>query len=633
MSGENATPVRLSPTPERCAALAKEYTLDIPRIPSVELPLNVSSSQVSVTKAIKMCGGLSRIKEVFNERDSGEESRRGLELYLNEGAGDDQPGAFFNEHPIIGKKVPYRDESIVLKIEMPKGTLARNNGDIQKSLESLGSRDVRVTPVAIINNTIKYREMSDFQLTLENVPSAKEFHESFNALDWNNMKTFVNSVPDFDTRPFENISNLMMDRSSIIPSIDYQLPPPPRLSMVSLPYHYKYKTNPFATKKADGAAEVKGTYIKNYQQLVHDMSEATKVPIKPHLSLENDYEAAKATSVYPGTKKESNFYHNLEECLSVLKDLFAKRPIWVKRHIDGIIRKDLHQTLKIALALVSYRFTVGPWRNTYIKFGVDPRSSSEYAKYQTEYFKIERKLLRTPALKKNLPIPPAPIYESNNPGGIDSRFKFNGKQIPWYLMLQVDLLVEELNVAEVYSKAEFLPKANELTGWFQELDLAKMRRIVKYELGCMVQGNYDFNEYKLKYFKSMVYVKESMIREQNTDQDGDVDMEKDHTNVSSTLDARNEEESEEEEDNGVASGEADEFALEADEADEDENIRVDVAQEEEEEADEYDDATFDFKNATFQEVINRIARTNPKAAERLQKNLTGLVNVSELEQP
>lgn len=626
MSGADSDLVRLSPTPERCAALAKECTLDIPRIPSLELPLHVSSGQESVIKAINMCGGLSKIKEALNERGSNADSQRGLELYLNEETHQAPSEKFFNEHPIIGKKVPYRDESVILKIEMPKGTLAQNNGNIQKSLRSLRSRDVRVTPVAIINNTIKFREMSDFQMRLDNAPSATEFENSFDSLDWSHMKAFVDSVPDFDTRPFENISNLMMDRSSKIPSSDFQLPPPPRLSMVSLPYQYKYKTNPFATKKSNGVSEVKGTYIKNYQQFVHDMNETTQIPLEPHPSLQKAYEAAKAAGVYPGTKKESNFLASLEECLEVLRELFSKRAIWVKRHIDGILKKDLHHTLKIALALVSYRFTMGPWRNTYIKFGVDPRTSSDYAKYQTEYFKIERKLLRSPALKKNLPDPPAPVYESDTPGGIDSRFVFNGKQIPWYLMLQVDLLAEEPNIAEVYSKAVFLPKANELTGWFQELDLAKIRRIVKYELGCMVQGNYDFNEYKLKYFKTMVYVKESMIKESNG-ADTDVEMEGNSEAPKPeqiTGSAGKENAEDDDDDNGVASGEADEAALEADEADEDDNIRVDVTPDEE--AEDYDDATFDINSATFQEVIDRVSRLDPKAAERLRKNLTGLVN-------
>lgn len=616
--------VRLSPVPEASAALAKEYTLDIPRIPSVEFPLCISRSQKSVRRAIDMCGGIDTIKEALNERGETSDSQKGLELYLNEGRNGGGSESYFNEHPIIGKRVPYRDESIILKLQMPKGTLQKFGGNVQKALASLNSRDVRVNPVAIVNNTIKFREMSDFQIRLDNTPSANEFKESFSTLDWNNFKKYVKSVPDNDSRPFENIANLAIDRNPIISSSDFQLPPPPRLSMVSFPLLYKYKANPFATKKSNGVSEVKGTYIKNYQQFVHDMGDDAKIPLKPHELLVMDYECAKKTGVWPGTKKESKFFEFLTKCLQSLNELFSRRPIWVKRHIDGIIDKEIHHTLKIALALVSYRFTMGPWRNTYIKFGLDPRSSSEYAKYQTEYFKIERKLLRSPMVSKNIPKPPPLIFTSDVPGAIDSHFRFNGKQIPWYLMLQIDLLTEEPNIAEVFIKLEYLPKANELTGWFRELDLAKIRKIVKYELGCMVQGNFKFNEYKLKYFRTMLYVKESMMKDQ--DGDGDVEMDKNEQDLDKPAENTNLHEGEEDDDddNGVATGEADDVVLEAEEADDDDNVRVDVNPEEDEDEDNVD--SFDVKSASFQEIIDQITKSDPNRAQILQKELNGFVN-------
>lgn len=629
--------VRLSPTPEASTALAKEYTLDIPRIPSLELPLHVSAGQRSISKAIDMCGGLYKIKRILNERGDDTNGQMGLELYLNEGQDRNGAESYFNEHPIIGKKVPFRDESVILKIRLPKGTLRKHNGNVQEALASLSSREIKVNPVAIVNNTVKFREMSDFQIRLDNTPSANEFKNSFGSMDWANFKKFVKSVPDEDPRPFENISNLVVDRTSKIPSSDFQLPPPPRLSMVNFPFLYKYKTNPFATKKSNGITEVKGTYIKNYQQFVHDMDDDIKVPFKPHELLEKDYEIAKKTGIYPGTKKESKFYESLEKCLVILNDLFEKRPIWVKRHIDGIIEKDIHHTLKIGLALLSYRFTMGPWRNTYIRFAVDPRSSPEYARYQTEYFKIERKLLRSPAISKNIPKPPPLVFTSDSPGNIDSRFKFNGKQIPWYLMLQIDLLVEEPNILEVYTGIKYLEKANELTGWFNELDLVKIRRIVKYELGCMVQGNYKFNEYKLKYFKNMLYVKESMMKGQDSAVDDDIDMDRDsnekEVNKGSSLQpgSKSEDstvEAEEDDDNGVATGEADDVVLEAEEADDDEHVRVDVIDEEEEDNEE--DTTFDINAASFNEIIDRIAKINPEASLRLQKELNGFINETKL---
>lgn len=648
MAANDEDLVRLSPTPENSGALAKEYTLDIPRIPSVELPLHVSSKPQSIKKAIRMCGGLQPVKETLHERRSLEDTQQGLELYLNEGKDTNGSEQFFNEHPIIGKRVPFRDESVILKVQLPKGTMEKFNGDVKEAIASLSSKEVRTTPVAIVNNTIKFREMSDFQVRLENVPSANEFKNSFGSLEWNNFKKFVESVPDDDPRPFENISNMTVNRSNKCPSNDFQLPPPPRFSMVGLPLLYKYSTNPFAKREENGVPEVSSTYIKNYQQLVHDMGENTKIPAKPHELLQEDFDSAQANGVYPGTKKESRFYECLIECLEILKKLFEERPIWVKRHLDGIIPKQIYHTIKVALALVSYRFTMGPWRNTYIKLGVDPRSSSDYAKYQTEYFKIERKMLKSPSASKNIPKPPPNVFGSDISGGIDSRFKFTGTQIPWYFMLQIDLLVDEPNIREVYDSAKYLPHANELTGWFEELDLAKIRRIVKYELGCMVQGNFEFNKYKLKYFKNMLFVKESMMGGTTVpkkDPEGDIQMggtEQSNRPIPPASETANHlEEAEEDDDNGVATGEVDDVILAAEESDAEENIRIDTPDEEEEapnsnndDVDEddidADQETFDPKSASFQEIIDRVSRTNPQSAQRLAKELEGLIHETKM---
>ncbi|CAI4058828.1 hypothetical protein N7582_001211 [Saccharomyces uvarum] len=625
--------------------IADEFTLDLPRIPSLELPLNVSTKHASIQKAIQMCGGIEKVKEAFKEHGP-IESQNGLELYLNEGFDRDGSKTYFNEHPIIGKRVPFRDESVILKVTMPKGTLAKNNNSLKDSITSLkNSNKLRVTPVSIVDNTIKFREMSDFQIKLDNVPSAKEFKSSFGSLEWDNFKNFVNSVPDNDSQPQENIGNLVLDRSVKIPSTDFQLPPPPKLSMVGFPLLYKYKANPFAKKKKNGVTEVKGTYIKNYQLFVHDLSEKSVIPSHAHEQLLNDFDVAKKTKVYPGTKSDSKFYQSLEECLQILSQLFAKRPIWVKRHLDGIVPKKVHHTIKIALALISYRFTMGPWRNTYIKFGTDPRSSPEYAQYQTEYFKIERKLLSSPIVKKNVPKPPPLVFESDTPGDIDSRFKFDGEKVPWYLMLQIDLLIGEPNIAEVFGNVEYLDKANELTGWFKELDLVKMRRIVKYELGCMVQGNYEYNKYKLKYFKTMLFVKESMVLENknpeedntgvndNTDADADGDIDMDVGTQEPSAVAITDVDiavGDDDDDNDAITEEPDDAALENEEMDTSQNLKVPQNSYDDADADEEEQEGFDIKTASFQDIINRIARLDPKTAATMERDLKGFVNEANL---
>lgn len=629
--------------------IAKEFTLDIPRIPSLELPLNVSTKHSSVQRAIEMCGGISNIKKAFKE-EGPIDSQDGLELYLNKG----DPG-FFNEHPLIGKRVPYRDDSIVLKITLPKGTLEKNDGDLKKSLNSLNEKDYRVTPIAIVDNSIKFRELSDFQVRLDNSSSAKEFENKIHSLSWKELRQYVDSVQDNDTRPFENINNIILNRDLKCPNNDFQLPPPPKFAMNGLSHLYKYKGNPLA-RKTNGVTEVKKSYIKNYQILLHGFNKNIKIPLEPCEEAITCYLMAQKDGIYPGTKKESKFYESLEECLTILKKLFEQRPIWIKRHIDGLIPKRIHHTLRVALALISYRFVMGPWRNTYIKFGIDPRSSNEYAKYQTEYFKIVKRLVNSPLGKKNIPKIPSLVFESNRPGDIDSRFRFDGTQIPWYLMLQIDILIDEPNIREVYSKVEYLEEPNELTGWFKELDLVKMRRIMKYELGCLVQGNHNFNPYRLKYYKSIRNTNETKPKEMSSkddfknklDAEGDIEME---NSVDNNIDARQDDD--DDDDNGIISDEADEEVLE-DEEEEEEEEGVD-----DNESNDMDKAYYNnndnnqeqfidpsmnvyrkntsdinnsvnYKYASFGDIIDRIAKLNPSEAKILESQLEGFVHESRL---
>lgn len=221
-----------------------------------------------------------------------------------------------------------------------------------------------------------------------------------------------------------------------------------------------------------------------------------------------------------------------------------------------------------------------------------------------------------------MPKPPPKNYQSNIPGEIDSRFNFDGKQIPWYLMLQIDLLLKEPNIAEIFSKLQFLPEANELTGWFTELDLTKIRRIVKYELGCMVQGNYEFNEHKLTFFKRMLFVKESMMK----DQEGDVNMDQGN-NIS--------QEGEDDDDNGVEEGEMDEELLEEAEQEEDEQIQGQMLNSPKtstvtKTSLEENPDNFNIKTASFKEVMERIAKQDSETAQYLKEHLQGLIHENSL---
>ena len=697
----------ISATPETTNdedSLATEYTLDVPRIPSLQLPLNVLPNPRSVKNAIKMCGGIGKIKAAFKEENP-IQSQVGLELYLNaniessdegEGEEDDdddtvlsdneddrnehhsngekvddetsdpskgqeqqqnkgkkqkdrkmigkQKNLFFNEHPIRGKRAPYRDDSIILKITMPKGTLAKQNNSIRDALKSLDPKEYTVTPVAIINNSIKFRELSDFQVRLDNVPAAHEYQTNFRSLDLQKIKKYVDSIPENDVSPLENIADIIIDRSLPSPASDYQLPPPPRFSQVGLPHRYMYKQNTFAASKDDGTFRVSAYYVKNYQILVHELDDSVKIPTKPEEALLRDYREAQRTGFYPGSTPGAGYLEALEECVELLNKLFSRRPVWIKRHLDGIVPERIHHTIKVALALVSYRFTMGPWRNTYIKLGCDPRSSREYAKYQSEYFKIPKKMLDDPKIRKNVPEIPTLSFESNNPGDIDTRFVFDGTRIPWYLMLQIDLLIKEPNVAEVYNKVEYLSTPSPVSGWFTELDLFKMRSIVKHELICLAEGNRNFDQKRLDFFKTVDHVTSRHLARNRLRGRGGmpVAVADGETGEAADVNMLAEEEETVEQQKGSPKQEDVEMEPKKDseeskigasvednvEGDDDDDDQGEVAREDEEEM-VNEDVYGDIRNGTFSDVISRVAELDPKTAEYL-KQLDGFVDESRI---
>ncbi|KAH3902945.1 related to Transcription factor tau 95 kDa subunit [Saccharomycodes ludwigii] len=629
---------------------AKEYPLNaIPQnLKSVEFPLFLKNDQ-SVSKVINnMCGGIYKINSAFRE-NLDYSTDKCLELYLNkndktidgnnwDNNGDNSENDFFNEHPIIGKSD--NDEKLLIKITITRKKKSQTDGDASTGtlLDNLRSCEAfKVQPLGVINKTIKFRYISDFQTILDNNKSAVEYNQSINSLDWDKIKTFVEDIPDEDPRPFEPLFN---DKKK------YYLPPPPKFSMVHLPFIYEYKKNPYSDSRGE---DVRTSYLKSYQIQISSRSD---VPEQPHQKLLDNLAIAKETGVYPKTNKESQFYEQLLKCVEHLENLFNKRPIWLKKHLEGIIVSDNETNnnntawgpiLKFGLAVVSYRFLKGPWRNSYIKFGVDPYSSFSYAKYQTEFFKIEKKILdrllyeKYKNEKKNVNdlvvthhdyssiSPQCPkIYETDTKEWIDSRFYFDGTYIPWYLMIPVDLLLKESNIKEIYDKAVFLDKPNELTGWFHDLDLLKIRKIVKYELGCLAQNNDKFDKKIIEEYKKLRDVKATGPEITSTDIITDK-----RDNIRQSLDfnvtmnekqmidvvKKYENESLEEDDdnnNGIKTGVTDD------------NMVEDIG--EDGDADEVQsDSSFTANNASYMEILEQISKMHPEISKYLKENVDGII--------
>lgn len=70
------------------------------------------------------------------------------------------------------------------------------------------------------------------------------------------------------------------------------------------------------------------------------------------------------------------------EAKSELAQLLAKRPIISRLAVYSMSSANLRPHLKLLLPSMAYYFVNGPWRHTWVAYGLDPRASSEHRFFQ-----------------------------------------------------------------------------------------------------------------------------------------------------------------------------------------------------------------------------------------------------------
>lgn len=433
---------------------AKEHSLDIPHVSCIEFPLKVKN----VDRAMKMVGGEdAAIKACQDENASPLELRFTSNVY---------------EHPVNAKL--NTNEHILIKISLPKRVLQENGGNVQRALAQLHkthNKAIHITPVAIINKTFRFREMSDFQYQTRSSKFASKIDDSIHALSYSKI-----SALDFKD-----------DKEPWAPSQDglYDLPPPPRFSSIPLPFNYHYKKNS-ATVMKEGKLTTKNKHIKLHSTIIKWEDQP---PTEPS-------EKLKQQIVFFEQNSQNVIYKDILETIKLLKALFDSKPIWIRKHLEAVLPIHLKQCLRHALPEVSYTYAKGPWRQAYIKFGIDPKASSEYGKYQTEGFRV-------PGFKKVVPRG----FVSEVPNGVSQVFKFNGDELPVSLYFQLENLTD-IQVQLLLSRAKVNDVCDFHDGWYDNVTMARLRRLMRYKLRCLNDGA-PIEEEKLDYFMNKMEVQEN----------------------------------------------------------------------------------------------------------------------------
>lgn len=90
----------------------------------------------------------------------------------------------------------------------------------------------------------------------------------------------------------------------------------------------------------------------------------------------------------PDFPSEELLEPRLQQLLAAARKLYENRPIYTRRVLINLLGVTNDWDVKCIMPYMCYIFRSGPWKDSYIKYGVDPRIDPECRFYQTITFQI-----------------------------------------------------------------------------------------------------------------------------------------------------------------------------------------------------------------------------------------------------
>jgi general transcription factor 3C polypeptide 5 (transcription factor C subunit 1) len=307
----------------------------------------------NVDKAVDMIGGPSAITR---SHTGGQETTLNLRFHPNDPT----------SRPVVS--VHNRSNNILLQVTVPRRTgRKRKRGSDGPFLEDLNdpapSKDSRyvlrslqdnsntysVDPLATVSSSHVWRSIPDFVYSTAQSLFLKDIREKVLPMSYPLMKQY--RLPQ--TYGLTNTEMI----------------PPSQFSNKTIPTSYSYRSNALIQTHTDPVTGEQSLYQgkdrKTYNTGIqwYMPIPTTTSPLLPPLSTQD-------------TKYQS--------IVTLLRDIFAKRPIWTKRGLINQLPSNVSLlSVRAALSHVAFSFRSGPWRDTVCAFGVDPRSDPKYRIYQS----------------------------------------------------------------------------------------------------------------------------------------------------------------------------------------------------------------------------------------------------------
>lgn len=260
--------------------------------------------------------------------------------------------------------------------------------------------------------------------------------------------------------------------------------PPPTITPSIIPWNYSYRQN-VAVKsiEVDGRTVVFNSSVQHNLKIISVRANAATEAPNPSQSFLRE-----------SWNKLSSHDKRL---VNMVKELFAQRPCWTRRTVRSMLKlKGVHlvQIDHHIFAHVAYSFISGPWRDTLVRYGIDPRKDRAMRIYQTIAFrtddlgKMGKKTRTGPREYGGVRGDRLETFlESIRPPHERSHI-FDGKQIDtrgklWQLCDITDALIQEVLTTEDLRSTCSVDEG----GWYHNGTWGKVRAITKAKIRHLVE--------------------------------------------------------------------------------------------------------------------------------------------------
>ncbi|KAL9615131.1 MAG: hypothetical protein Q9167_000449 [Letrouitia subvulpina] len=445
--------------PQDGASSRSAPRIEIPNMPiiAIESPLFYTS----VDKAVASLGGEGKIEKLVDDDDDNKFHE--AELHLHPG---DQMSKPINS-------VMSETKNVLIRITVPKRTgrkrrrgaegpffepiespqthpnLLASPNDNRRMLRSLRERpeQCKVEAVGPIHQTHRFRRLPDFAWSTTSSPFMKNVRELILPMKYPNLKDFGRYFSDG-------------------PRTDGDLLPPPQLTPMNLPFNYLYLQNPSVKEviRPDGVPTTVNDQAPKRNRIAMLQHSGSPVPTSAPTDVPPETELTGLERVF----------------ISTVRDILTKRPVWSRRALQNQIPPNLWNAVgpNVAKHLWQYSgyiFASGPWRDTIVRLGYDPRTDPDARWYQSLVFQLQ--------------LADAQKSQGTSDLGRKSHI-FDGESVEldgklWQMCDITDPFLRSLLLRDLSLRTTCHQPSD---GWYPNGLLAKVRIIMRYKILAIVQG-------------------------------------------------------------------------------------------------------------------------------------------------